>query len=840
MKGATGDTGAQGDPGLSTATAEGTITNSVDGAGIADVSVSFNPAAVDPILTSSDGTFSVELPVGSYTVTISATGYETVTQSVSIAAGVDATISVELTPTSNVVVNAGSDATGAPGADVSLSASVTTYDGSSATSYSWTQVSGVPVTITDGDTASPTITLADMDSYKEAVVEGTQAADRISVLGINPYALEEGTTAVLKVTVTTSSGTYTDTVNVVADTGLTVTSGLGNVGLGVPQLLQAASGEATYSWSLTEKPGTSTASIVDADTRWPIFTPDAFGTYELTEASTGGVITLNAGRWAGAITGLDQNGRPTADNCEGCHSPTGVASAAAMFDDWRKSGHAEIFSQNIDMPDNHWSLDCASCHTVGYNTLPSANNNGFDDYIDAAGWTVPKGAPGNYAAMLDSSNAFVQKLGSLANVQCESCHGPNNSPAHTNPDAKATRISLAAEVCGRCHGEPLRHGRFQQWQESKHASMDLVARGVSNPAHCGRCHTAEGFLAWVDQEEQTGDFNALLTSPPTLTNDNAHSVTCATCHDPHKQGTTSGEPNTATVRVSGDLPMTPAGFDAPGVGNGAVCMTCHNTRNGAHNDMAGAPTNFSAPHAPSQGDVLMGENAYFVTVGNRSPHSYIENTCTNCHMELTPPPDLLSYNRSGTNHTFEASMDICSNCHGEFDGGTLQSSMQTALNSLAATVGSSVKAKMNAAGPLHLRAYDSATDLYSSTATDATGANVTFDPSTNPVLSVVLTSGHGQAEFEITLTNPIDIDWVDGSGAAVSTTTVSEFGVQVRSLFVDDGGGGVGASLYDPSGNVSKAFWNYMLLANDGSLGVHNPGFYMDVINATKTQDFSN
>ena len=177
----------------------------------------------------------------------------------------------------------------------------------------------------------------------------------------------------------------------------------------------------------------------------------------------------------------------------------------------------------------------------------------------------------------------------------------------------------------------------------------VEGRGAT-AGHCGRCHSAQGFLAWIEQGDLTkqiqganGNATVAELTALGLTTDTVHPQTCATCHDPHAQGTTSGEPNTATVRIQDNTPLLPAGFAALGVGRGAICITCHNTRNGLHNDDVGLPTNYSAPHTPAQGDVLMGQNAYFVAIGDRSPHSFIADTCTTCHMELTPPPAEFSF-----------------------------------------------------------------------------------------------------------------------------------------------------------------------------------------------------
>ena len=42
-----------------------------------------------------------------------------------------------------------------------------------------------------------------------------------------------------------------------------------------------------------------------------------------------------------------------------------------------------------------------------------------------------------------------------------------------------------------------------------------------------------------------------------------------------------------------------------------------------------------------------------------------------------------------------------------------------------------------------------------------------------------------------------------------------------------------GVALYDQKALIYKAFWNYQLLFQDGSRGIHNPPFYNAVIAAT-------
>lgn len=399
-------------------------------------------------------------------------------------------------------------------------------------------------------------------------------------------------------------------------------------------------------------------------------------------------------------------------------------------------------------------------------------------------------------------------------------------------------MSVASDVCATCHGEPSRHARFQQWQSTGHSNYELAleeatveGRGTT-AANCGRCHSSQGFIAWINQGDLTKSIqgasgNATVTELTALglTHDQVHPQTCATCHTPHQQGNTSAEPNTASVRLEDDVPMLPAGFDAIGVGRGATCIACHNTRNGAHNDNVGSPTSYSGPHTPAQGDMLMGQNAYFVEINARGGHSYLTDTCATCHMEETAPPAELSYYGSGTNHDFKADPNICSSCHGNFNGGTFQSTIEAQTTELKERMGAAVVSKLNGLGTIKIRAHDAATDLYSSSSN--TSSNVTLDTSTNPIQSVELVIDHGQMSVYLHVTDPISLTWTDGT-----TTTTNEFGCQLTSLLNADS-----VKVYPLSSSLVKAFWNVIMIQNDQSWGVHNPSFAQDILETTLVVD---
>jgi hypothetical protein len=873
--GTPGANGRDGDAGVSTAPLSITLVNAITNAAIVGGKVALTPSlSVSLAPTDAEGKTAATLPVGVYTLSLSASGYTTAQQTANLVAGVSAALTIKLTPVARVVANAGPDITGkTPGSSLEIAATSAVFDGSTGAAYSWTQTEGPPATLANANAATVSVTLPTSGSIKTKLVEALHAPVRTQVLGVNPYAIEHASIIKLTLTVTTSSGKYTDDVSIATESGFKVTSGLRNVPFGVQQLLQGTATKAdgstatSWSWSLnTANAQASKATIDDPGSQYPTFTPDVAGSYVLSEAVTGTSITLYAGKWSAAIGSLNPTDGlpdPPQDTCALCHNGQ---TAMDEWKLWRKSGHAQIFRQNIDDPANHWSVgNCASCHTVGYDTSPSAANDGFDDYAALSGWTQPAGAAGNYAAMFKTTNSAQLKVAGLANVQCDNCHGPTNSLGHsagkTSPDT-AARASLGAEVCAQCHGEPLRHGRFQQWQESGHANSELaleegpvdssgkmptdLTATNNNANHCGRCHSAEGYMAWLNQSSARGlDFNAKIQGASGdatvaeligfgLTRAMVHPQTCATCHDPHGVGDTSGEPNTATVRIQSDIAMLPAGFGVTGMGKGAICATCHNSRNGLHTDAAPAPTSIATPHSSSQTDVLMGQNAYFVTAGQRGGHSYLTNTCTNCHMELTPPPEEYSYNLTGTNHSFAADMTICASCHGSFDGGSLQASMKTALNGLNGYVLGQVIKKLNGQ-VLWVRATSTTSGLNSSSSSSS--SNVKLDLSTatggdQTITSVALT----RTNLTVTLKNAMNVTWTDGT-----TTGETKLIVALSSIKLDDGTGAapLSTAFVTPTSNLAKAIWNSALLSNDASLGIHNPSFYNNVIAATMAKDLT-
>ncbi|HET9552249.1 MAG TPA: carboxypeptidase-like regulatory domain-containing protein [Anaeromyxobacteraceae bacterium] len=828
--GPTGPTGPSGGPGASTGTFTGTVTIAgvTPAVPLTGVAVTITPAPATPVTTDVSGTYSVDLPVGVYTVTWSTNDFTSQTASVSVTAGQLARQDVALVPTTPVVVRLNVIGDAVIGGALDATAAVTPLDGSSVdtASYAWSSTRVGVTFATPAGIAShvqlPTLAgfkatlfkvldispLGNVDINPNAANEdgspfqaGLQ--DRFQVQAINDFDLESTGAITLAFQVKTTSGTYTGTTTVTVPLPWRVATGQAQVPLGEPVVVHGkklVAPQTAWAFTLTDPLGADATSLLDDPaSQHPVFTPTVKGVYTLTETNSATSIPIGAGAWVGALdaaatlAALDPvtgQGNPVGSSaCTACHRPSGFA--PDKFTPWSQSGHAQILTQNLNAGD-HYAEACFDCHTVGFNT--GATNNGVDEQaayptmladLFAGGSPVPN--PLNWKKLVTTYPAVAH----MSNVQCESCHGPNDVDGHGGGTAaeKARRVTLDAGVCGRCHGEPARHGRYQEWQVSGHANFTVaVAEGFNAavpPAaptirtSCASCHTAQGALLYFAQL-QGGNASRTLTAASvttlqaTLTPSTVQPQTCAVCHDPHDPGTNSSIPNDVHPRINGDTPLLPGGFAAIGVGKGAVCIACHNSRNGEavagsgivalHEDgdpTFGTLTAYAAPHEACQGDVLMGRNAYYVQ-GVRSAHSNIANTCAACHMESVPPPPGLGY-PGQTNHTFAANLTICSKCHGAFDGAALQASVVAELAALQHAVEAAI-----------VRVYQP-------------GATVVFLPGRVPQVTI-------------------------NGAAAVNLSTVVPAANTVNTDI------------------LAKANWNYSLIHDDFSKGVHNPSFAHDVM----------
>ncbi len=363
--------------------------------------------------------------------------------------------------------------------------------------------------------------------------------------------------------------------------------GITTVGIGSPVYLEAEinlaiapSSIVSVTWVLTNRPAFSAAYLTNSPlgTNVPIYEPadrlvyqvagrallrpDLVGQYTVVativttgSGSTNVTKTITAGTYMGVST------------CALCHS--GGVVAEDKYTPWHSTAHAHIFTEGINGELGTYRSSCLPCHTVGYNAntnvIVNPVNGGFDDVAKQLGWTFPTVlAPTNWAYM----QAVYPELADLGNIQCENCHGPGSQHAYSLGNTNFISRSLNSGDCNQCHDAPTHHIYGTQWYTSRHANATRTPSGSTRWA-CVGCHDAPGFINRIDN---LGSTNAYVT------NTTYGAIGCQTCHEPHGDTTPTNNPH--LLRILGSVKM-PDGTVVTNAGNGALCLQCHQVRNGA-------------------------------------------------------------------------------------------------------------------------------------------------------------------------------------------------------------------------------------------------------------------
>src|ERR1035437_9422937 len=467
-----------------------------------------------------------------------------------------------------------------------------------------------------------------------------------------------------------------------------VSGGLSTVGVGTAVYLEAevniaipATDILSVTWVLTNTPGGSAATLTTSPPGMnvPVYEPsdltrsqvapvngrmlllpNMVGQYTVTATIVSATYgTTNVTKTITAATYMGIN------TCALCHS--GGKIAEDKFTTWQTTAHSMIFSNGINGYLGSYSVSCLKCHTVGYNTTATATNGGFDDVMKSTGWTFP--------TVLTNSNwaAIPASLRNLGNIQCENCHGPGSQHAYGLGDTNLISKTVYSGDCNQCHDAPTHHIKGTEWYVSRHA----MTTGPSS-ANCLPCHSANGFIARADVNPD-GSYAVTATTNATFA-----PFPCQTAHDPHGETVPANNPHLLRALAAVTMPdgtvVTNAGF-------GAVCLQCHQNRNGgATNQLANYPlgktTWFGGStfgvHDNPQGDMIEGINAhtYGQSIPSSAHRSAVTNLCVGCHMQtvnLGDPAFLLAgghtWNMSytvvtnGVTNTV-AKVDVCVQCHG--------------------------------------------------------------------------------------------------------------------------------------------------------------------------------
>ncbi len=295
--------------------------------------------------------------------------------------------------------------------------------------------------------------------------------------------------------------------------------------------------------------------------------------------------------------------------CSNCHTP--------VIQTWEGTGHAKA---QDSVTSAFYGYDCLKCHNTGWdeNTV----NGGADEFVVKDTTQTP-----NYT-ITDQARWDLVK-----NVQCESCHGPIGNPDgsldFTHMSGRTTDFS--AENCGTCH-QDTHHPYLEEWSTSLHAQSEVVFFTRANNGDCYRCHYAQDFIAYLEDENYDG-----TTFVPQGGVDNV--ITCVTCHDPH------GTENAGNLRSYMDGKM--------------VCDACHTVET---TDVDVTKT----PHHTTS-EVLDGASnfgyQYPGQTYENSPHTFaVADRCAACHVHSGGDGEF----GSATGHTFNPRVEACETCHSDF------------------------------------------------------------------------------------------------------------------------------------------------------------------------------
>lgn len=719
--------------------------------------------------TDTNGYFVIPgLPFGNYKFTVQAGGYISQTTGFIIvtSSGInDINLYLSKYPvTSMVIANAGGNRYSVGyGSQVTLSGQASSSYNNAPITYQWVQTSGPAVTLISPETATPVFTTLPMDQF-------ISVPDKPGLLGITPtetgeytfrlYAYANGFSDSSAVTVSSSQPKPVIT-NEIGYLFANEAEQRANVPAGSVVYLNGgdhapigSTGVITsYLWSFVSTPPSSEAVFDNSSSQTPSFVPDMSGDYvfNLTASTTNGTVnetfTVTANSYVGA------------KYCELCHNGSLMTDVTTGY---QTTAHAHAF----DALNSVQSVDgsCLQCHTTGFDKTITAGNGGFDDIAQNLGWVI---------ALPLSYQSLPSSLQPVANVGCESCHGPGST--HTGS------YSFDTTVCAQCHDNAPFNPEYTQWLNSLHAqSVSPGGFDLSQPffASCRQCHWSLD-IVYTNMEGKG--------QVPFVTSDE-QPVNCIACHDPH-----SGA-NPYSLRVNDTVAIAGGSFTMTGVGEGAICMKCHTDQVSDPNAAAQSgepPFNSTAEvfagigGAGGYAATLITVNSYHAVPGN------IQNLCVTCHMAQTPAQGQPGHNTTGE-HTFMMTdtagndhVAVCNACH---------------------------------AGAISVSGFDTVDPIYQTANWDGdpTGATEGVQDQVHGLLSVlgcaITTSANQWCTVNTTDINGNPVSWQifipAGRGASGIGITGTTFAVWPTATTSEKG-----------------AVYNWYVVNNEGSYGIHNTAF---------------
>lgn len=401
-------------------------------------------------------------------------------------------------------------------------------------------------------------------------------------------------------------------------------------------------------------------------------------------------------------------------------------------------------------------------------------------------------------------------------VACEGPMGPAG-PAGSNGSngtngTNGTNGKDANTSCLSCHSTAKMTAMGDQYALSKHFTGNTSAR---NTKWCAGCHTSEGFL------------EKLSANKFTVSNDipNATRIGCGTCHkhsgfDFAVDTTTAILQTTAPVALYYDQNLKTTDFGK--LNN--LCVNCHQIRGATsttYTDSLGASKTFVqlpffpfsptkddnasvnyqvgqsfSVHDGNQSNLFAGKNAYEYTgVAYTRTWKHSDWSCTTCHMNKYDPTTKLG------GHTLKPNEAICESCHTSDKIVPTQDKINAKRIELGDLLAArkvfkkTVNATTGVASYSAIQTHDFYGRLFLNTAsTNKYGTALVSANTVSPTTGLVL--------YNNTVTMGTDAAWADRIGRPWK---MGELG----------------------------AAYNYGYINSELSLGVHNPVYAMQVLQAS-------
>ncbi|MGI6455583.1 MAG: cytochrome c3 family protein [bacterium] len=439
-------------------------------------------------------------------------------------------------------------------------------------------------------------------------------------------------------------------------------NGLFVVPLGQKVYIGGAVGSSTdtvtdLSWSISTQPADSNPSLFSNDGEIVIFIPDREGDYVIsvqgTSQVTGGLVQEEQRIIAasyGGVGGIDGT-LPEFPNCALCHSEkveewgtTGHSNIFQRFlngqvtpddeDDWRRRLSEHLGRPVENTPVFDYDETCMECHTTGFSLHNTISNGGFDDEAASLGISLATVADQvNQANLANHDNnpennvSFYNELPFQLKAKANvQCEMCHGPGSQHFGNPQRIAKDWQADSCHQCHDALGYNG--QPYQDYFHSSHPVLpATFQQSPERLNStCGKCHGAQGFAVLNAEGGSVADLDTSVE------AHGITCVACHDPHP----SRHPR--QLRMYGDMPLD-SGHIYDNAQEDGLCVACHQGR--ISPDLENYVQNsFRGPHYSTQADMMLGVNAWDFGMGFVSGESIhktmVHNSCVTCHMADVP------------------------------------------------------------------------------------------------------------------------------------------------------------------------------------------------------------